>query len=93
MAPKCADPGTRWPVGLAASRGAGYTSGMSEEGAKRAAPRWAQRPGESFAAYLERFDREIQTDAERACSEELARMDREHGAPPDVVDAADGSER
>lgn len=51
------------------------------------------RPGETFAAYLERYDAEIQTPQARACAEELARMDRE-GPPEDVLDApADAPER
>ena len=40
------------------------------------APAWAQRPGETFAEYLERWHEEIATDAERAELAAAARADR-----------------
>ena len=59
---------------------------MSEPQPKPTAA-WAQRPGETFAEYLERYHEELETPQARARGEELARMDREDGPPGDVVDA------
>ncbi len=49
-------------------------------------PAWVRRPGEGFAAYLERWHDEFAMPEENESGRELARMDRELGAPPDALD-------